>query len=195
MRRQIGFVVLMAVIAGSAGRCVGWAKDEVTIAPAPSGEQLSDDFQVNVDGQPAPVYRCRVSAVPLNQGGGVVYLHDCSDSVIDGIVMRDPDVWCCWLRGCRNARIANVKLVGLWRYNSDGIDLCNSRDISVTGRPSPDSQLRGFDADHGVEGIVFENVRIHGRAVTDADASRIAIGPHVRDVKFLVPDASAPAKE
>src|SRR5512137_2812713 len=43
------------------------AKDSVTIAPAPAGEQLSDDFDVSVAGRAASVYRCRVSAVPLNQ--------------------------------------------------------------------------------------------------------------------------------
>jgi hypothetical protein len=61
------------------------------------------------------------------------------------------------------------------------------KDITVTGRPSPASYLRGLDADHGVEGIVFENVRISDRPVTDASAGRIAIGPHVRDVKFIAP--------
>ena len=45
------------------------AKDSVTIAPAPAGEQLSDDFELKVEGRAAPVYRCRVSAVPLNQVG------------------------------------------------------------------------------------------------------------------------------
>jgi Glycosyl hydrolases family 28 len=506
MSRRIGFVAMMALLAVSAGPRAGWARDRVTIAPAPAGEQLSDDFEVNVEGQAVPVFRCRVSAVPLNQvwpgyqrpldqtelasfacwdmtgaaevqvrsrrpvqtvavrpaslgikpvvsgdtitfrpprpgfatvevngphralhlfasppekdaprptdpgvryfgpgvhrpgkivlgsnetlyvaggavvygavqargashirvlgrgiidasgfergqGGGIVRLADCSDIVIDGVVMRDPDVWCCSLFGCRNARIANVKLVGLWRYNADGIDLCNSREITVrdcfvrafddcivlkglkgrtdffdarpvqnvdvrgcviwndwgraleigaetcapeiahvmfrdcdiirtvhiamdiqhgdraavhdirfenirveiddapppprmqrvkdekyvpdpklsycpnlvvvhvtktfyskddqrgtvrnvvfkditaTGRPSPASYLRGFDAAHGVEGLVFENVRINNRPVTDPSAGRIAIGPHVRDVKFIVPGSSPSSNE
>jgi hypothetical protein len=501
MSRQTGFLALMALLAVSAGPRAGWAEGLVNIAPAPMGEQLSDDFQVIVEGQTAPVYRCRVSAVPLNQvwpgyqrpmdqtelasfaywdmpggaqiqvhsrrpvqtvavrpaslgikpvvggntvtfrlprpgfatveingshhalhlfasppekdaprptdpgvryfgpgihrpgkivlesnqtlyvaggavvygtvrasrashirvlgrgiidasgfergqGGGVVRLTDCSDIVIDGVVMRDPDVWCCSLFGCRNAHIANLKLVGLWRYNADGIDLCNSRDITVadcfvrafddcivlkglksrtgsfdtrpvqnidvhgcviwndwgraleigaetcapeiaqvtfhdcdiirtvhiamdiqhgdraavhdirfenirveideapppprmqqardekyapdtktsycpnlvvvhvtktfyskddqrgtvrnvvfkditaSGRPSPSSYLRGLDPDHGIEGIVFENVRINNRPVTDAHTGRIAIGPYVRNVKFTVPGPS-----
>jgi len=497
MSTRFGFLVTAALLAVSAGSSAGSAKGPVTIAPAPTGEQISDDFEVNVEGQAAPVYRCRVSAVPLNQvwpgyqrpldqtelasfaywdmageaevkvfsrrpvqtvavrptslgikpvvsgntitfrlprpcfttveingphhalhlfasppeknapkptdpgvryfgpgvhrpgkivlesnqtvyvaggavvygavhavgashvrvlgrgiidasgfergqGGGVIRFSDCSDIVIDGVVMRDPDVWCCSLFGCRSALIANVKLVGLWRYNADGIDLCNSRDITVrdcfvrafddcivlkglkwkngyddrpvqnvdvsgcviwndwgraleigaetcapeiaqvafrdcdiirtvhiamdiqhgdraavrdirfenirveiddftppprmqrvkdqkyapdpkssfcpdllvihitgtnyskddqrgtvrsvvfkdiavTGRLLPASHLRGFDADHGIDGVVFENVRINGRPVTDARAGGISIGAHVRDVKFRVP--------
>jgi hypothetical protein len=42
---------------------------------------------------------------------------------IEGLVMRDPDVWCCSLFGCRDVTISHVKLIGLWRYNADGIDV------------------------------------------------------------------------
>lgn len=282
------------------------------------------------------------SGFERGQGGGVIRFSDCSDIVIDGVVMRDPDVWCCSLFGCREARISNVKLIGLWRYNADGIDICNSRDvavrdcfvrafddcivlkglkwknasyddrpvqnvdvrgcviwndwgraleigaetcapeiaqvtfrdcdiirtvhiamdiqhgdraavrdirfenvrveiddvtpaprmqrareekyapdpkssycpnllvahvtktfysqddqrgtvrnvvfkdIAVTSRVTPGSRLQGFDADHDVKGVVFENLQFNGKAVTNAAAGQIAIGPHVRDVKFIV---------
>ena len=287
------------------------------------------------------------SGFERGQGGGVVRFSDCSDVVIDGVVMRDPDVWCCSLFGCRNARITNVKLVGLWRYNADGIDICNSRDITVrdcfvrafddcivlkglkwknesydhrpvqnvdvsgcviwndwgraleigaetcapeiaqvtfrdcdiirtvhiamdiqhgdravvrdirfenirveiddvtpaprmqrtqdekyapdaksgycpnllvvhvtqthysqddqrgivrdvvfkdiavTSRVAPASRLEGLDAAHGIDGVVFENVRFNGRAITNAAAGHISIGAHVRDVKFIAPAAEA----
>jgi len=67
----------------------------------------------------------------LGGDGGTGGLMDCSDIAIEGIVLRDPDVWCCSLFGCRQATIQNLKLIGLWRYNSDGIDLCNSENITV----------------------------------------------------------------
>ena len=81
-----------------------------------------------------------VSESERGKGGGAIRLRDCSDIRIDGLVLRDPDVWCCTLLGCRNAEISNVKCVGLWRYNSDGIDLCNSQDIHVH-----DCFVRAFD--------------------------------------------------
>jgi hypothetical protein len=89
-----------------------------------------------------------VSSFPRGEGGGAVRLSDCSDVTVEGIVMRDPDVWCCSLFGCRNVTIANVKLVGLWRYNADGIDVCNSRDVEVR-----DCFVRAFDDALVVKGL------------------------------------------
>jgi hypothetical protein len=74
------------------------------------------------------------------EAGGAIRLEDCTDITIDGLVLRDPDVWCCALFGCRNAEISNLKLVGLWRYNADGIDLCNSQDVRLR-----DCFVRAFD--------------------------------------------------
>ncbi|MHC1766782.1 MAG: glycosyl hydrolase family 28 protein [Verrucomicrobiia bacterium] len=82
------------------------------------------------------------------QGGGAVKLQDCSDIVVEGIVMRDPDVWCCSLFGCRQATIQNIKLIGLWRYNSDGIDVCNSENITVR-----DCFVRSYDDSLVVKGL------------------------------------------
>lgn len=82
------------------------------------------------------------------QGGGAIRLAQCSDVSIEGIVMRDPDVWCCTLLACSRVNIAHVKLVGLWRYNADGIDVCNSQDVTVT-----DSFVRAFDDALVVKGL------------------------------------------
>ncbi len=81
-------------------------------------------------------------------GGGAVRLSDCSGIRIEGIVMRDPDVWCLSLFGCRQATIDGVKLVGLWRYNADGIDICNSQDVEVS-----DCFVRAFDDALVIKGL------------------------------------------
>jgi len=83
-----------------------------------------------------------------NEAGGSIRLEDCTDITIDGLVLRDPDVWCCTLFGCRTAEISNLKLVGLWRYNADGIDFCNSQDIHVR-----DCFVRAFDDCIVVKGL------------------------------------------
>ena len=85
-----------------------------------------------------------------DEGGGAVQLNDCADVRIEGIVMRDPDVWCCSLFGCRNVTITNIKLIGLWRYNADGIDVCNSQNVEVQ-----DSFVRAFDDALVVKGLKF----------------------------------------
>lgn len=50
-----------------------------------------------------------VSPFPRGEGGGAIRLSDCQGVTIEGVVMRDPDVWCCSLFGCRKAIIRNVK--------------------------------------------------------------------------------------
>lgn len=89
-----------------------------------------------------------VSQSERGQGGGAVRLTDCSDAVVEGIVMRDPDVWCLSLFGCRRVEVADVKLVGLWRYNADGIDVCNSQEVRVR-----DCFVRAYDDNIALKGL------------------------------------------
>lgn len=60
---------------------------------------------------------------------------------VSGIVLRDSPRWALILRNaCRDAVIDGVKLVGMWRYNSDGIDVCASENVTVRN-----SFVRSFD--------------------------------------------------
>jgi hypothetical protein len=43
-----------------------------------------------------------VSEFERGKGGGAIRLRDCSDIAIDGLVLRDPDVWTCALQPCRH---------------------------------------------------------------------------------------------
>ena len=108
-----------------------------------------------------------VSPYPRGEGGGAVRLSDCSDVTVEGIVMRDPDVWCCSLFGCRNVTIANVKLVGLWRYNADGIDVCNSQDVEVR-----DCFVRAFD-----DALVVKGLRDRPGAIPAAAGEECRLPP------------------
>jgi hypothetical protein len=82
------------------------------------------------------------------QGRGSIHLLDCSDIRIDGVILRDPDVWTLSAFGCRRLAISRVKLIGLWRYNSDGIDICNSQDVTIS-----DSFVRSFDDSIVLKGV------------------------------------------
>ncbi|MHB8953604.1 MAG: glycosyl hydrolase family 28 protein [Pirellulaceae bacterium] len=104
------------------------------------------------------------------EGGGAIRLSDCSDVVIEGLVMRDPDVWCCSLFGCRRVTISNVKLVGLWRYNADGIDVCNSQDVVVS-----DSFVRAFDDALVIKGLKFPRNSFDDRPVRNVQFLRCVI--------------------
>lgn len=111
-----------------------------------------------------------VSPFERGEGGGAIQLTDCSDAIIEGIVMRNPDVWCCSLFGCRNVTISDVKLVGLWRYNADGIDVCNSENVIVK-----DCFVRSFDDALVIKGLKFGRNSFDDRPVRDVRFSRCVV--------------------
>ena len=52
--------------------------------------------------------------------------------VVEGVILRDSSTWTVPIRRSENVRINNLKLIG-YRANSDGIDICNSRNVDVSG--------------------------------------------------------------
>ena len=134
------------------------------------------------------------SAYDRDQGGGCIRLTDCSDARIEGVILRDPDVWCLSAFGCKNLLIDNVKLVGLWRYNADGIDVCNSEDVLIR-----DSFVRAFDDAIVLKGLNWgkggfqdrpvRNVRARGLVLWCDWGRALEIGaetsaPEIADVRF-----------
>ncbi len=89
-----------------------------------------------------------VSQMERSQGRGALRFSDSTNISVEGVIMRDPDIWCFTLSGCTNVDIANVKLIGLWRYNADGIDICNSQNVTVR-----DSFVRAFDDNIVLKGL------------------------------------------
>ena len=53
-----------------------------------------------------------------------------SNIKIEGIILRDSPTWTIPIRESDNVIVSNVKLIG-YRANSDGIDICNSRNVTV----------------------------------------------------------------
>ncbi|MBP5231725.1 MAG: hypothetical protein ILO68_08335, partial [Clostridia bacterium] len=62
-----------------------------------------------------------------------VQLEYCTNAEIDGITIRDSLVYNIRPIGCRGLTIRNVKIIGCWRYNSDGIDMHNCEDVTIRG--------------------------------------------------------------
>ncbi|MBN2311353.1 MAG: hypothetical protein JXR94_20420 [Candidatus Hydrogenedentes bacterium] len=84
----------------------------------------------------------------LDNFGGCIHLVHCANVSIDGPILRDPPLWCLSTFNCSEIQIAHIKLIGLWRYNADGIDLCNSRNVTVR-----DCFVRSFDDSLVVKGL------------------------------------------
>lgn len=83
----------------------------------------------------------------------------CRNVRISGIKIIDSCNWCLRVTGCDDVLIDNVRIIGN-RGNSDGVDVCGSRNVHVKGlftRVMDDSLvLKAFDTGD-VENVLFEN--------------------------------------
>ena len=90
-----------------------------------------------------------------------VQIEYCKNIELDGITVRDSLVYNVRPVGCENINIRNVKIIGCWRYNSDGIDMHNCVDVHISNcfiRTFDDSIcVKGFDCYY--DGDVAEAVR------------------------------------
>ena len=63
---------------------------------------------------------------------GNLALNHCKDVLVEGVILKDAPLWSLIVRdNCQNITIDNVKVIGQWRYNSDGIDICTSQNVVV----------------------------------------------------------------
>ena len=83
---------------------------------------------------------CGIPGVKSVWGTAPVYANRCSGLSVSGIVFRDAPRWTMNIVDSRDVTIDGVKLVGMWRYNSDGIDICACERTVIRN-----SFLRTFD--------------------------------------------------
>lgn len=60
---------------------------------------------------------------------GNIKMENCNDVKINGVIMQDSSFWVASFFDCSNIEINNVKITGQWRYNTDGIDLVNCKNV------------------------------------------------------------------
>ena len=82
-------------------------------------------------------------------GSGLLNFRRCTDVVLDGIILRDSCMWTVTSINCVGLDFKNVKVIGMWRYNSDGFDFVNSQNVHVK-----DCFVRTFD-----DSIVLKGIR------------------------------------
>ncbi|MBD3181602.1 hypothetical protein GF312_04865 [Candidatus Poribacteria bacterium] len=121
---------------------------------------------------------------------GPITLHKCQNVKIEGIIIRDSNVWAITPRDCENLDISNIKLIGFWRYNADGIDIVNSRNVTIDNcfiRSFDDSivvkGLRGT-GDKPVKNMLVTNCVIWndwGRAM---EIGAETVAPEISDITF-----------
>lgn len=59
----------------------------------------------------------------------MIFVHG-NNIKIEGVILRDASSWTIPIRGSEGVVVTNLKLLG-YRANSDGIDICNSREVLV----------------------------------------------------------------
>ena len=79
---------------------------------------------------------------------GLVRFYFCNNSVLEGIILRDCSNFAVIPAVSDNITIDRIKTIGMWRYNSDGIDIFNSANITVKN-----CFLRNFDDAMVIKGI------------------------------------------
>ena len=99
-----------------------------------------------------------------------IQLEYCTNITIDGITIRDSLVYNIRPMACENIDIRNVKIIGCWRYNSDGIDMHNCVNVNIDNcflRTFDDSIcIKGFDCyyEGDVEKAVHEAMYRGGKS-------------------------------
>ena len=99
-------------------------------------------FEVNADDNSADVGNAKRQHT--------VQLEYCTNILIDGITIRDSLVYNIRPICCINLDIRNVKIIGCWRFNSDGIDMHNCENVHIS-----DCFIRTFDDAICVKGFDF----------------------------------------
>ncbi len=69
-----------------------------------------------------------------------IHLFGCKNAEINGVTLRDASGFTVIAANCEHLTIDNIKLIGNWRYNSDGIDFFNCRNCVIKN-----SFIRCFD--------------------------------------------------
>ena len=97
---------------------------------------------------------------------GNLMMHNCKNVKVNGPIFMDSPFWAVSFFNCENIDIANVKITGQWRYNTDGIDLVSTNNVKVAN-----SYIHCFDdglvvkaysqyeksTNHVIENILIEN--------------------------------------
>ena len=64
------------------------------------------------------------------KGRNMIVFQESEDVTLEGVILHDASPWTVPIRRCDNVHVDNIKILG-WRDNSDGVDICNSRDVLV----------------------------------------------------------------
>jgi hypothetical protein len=109
------------------------------------------------------------SKIERGKAPNMISLKGVVNAYINGIILRDPHEWTVVTTNCDSVTIDNIKLIGLWRYNSDGIDLVNSRNINIRN-----SFVRAFDDNIVLKGLK-QSYNEHNRTIENINVDNCVL--------------------
>lgn len=87
----------------------------------------------------------------LERGNGLaISISSCENVRVEGITIVDSNEWSMHFPACTNVVVDNIKLIGMWRYNSDGCDFTNCQNAILRN-----SYLRNYDDCIVIKGLLW----------------------------------------
>ncbi len=79
---------------------------------------------------------------------GNIKFYDCQNISVEGVLFRNSAIWCVNVFHCFDVELNGIKVFGQWRYNTDGVDIVNSQNVTLKN-----SFVHSFDDTVTIKGI------------------------------------------
>ncbi len=87
------------------------------------------------------------SNLERGQGSPLAFTR-CQNVTVEGVTLVNASEWTAHFAGCTDVTVDNIKMIGMWRYNSDGCDFTNCTNAVIRN-----SYLRNYDDCIVVKGL------------------------------------------
>lgn len=120
---------------------------------------------------------------------GTFRLYNARNVDVSDLILVNSSTFVLSLFNCRNVTVDNVKIVGHWRYNTDGIDVVNSSDVTIRNcfiRSFDDviSPKAIYDYDRPVENITVDNCVLWCGWSKNCEVGIETCGVEYRQIRF-----------
>lgn len=115
---------------------------------------------------------------------GTFRIYNCENIDVSDIILTNSSTWAMSMFNCNNVHIDNVKIVGHWRYNTDGIDIVNSENVYINN-----CFIRTFDDAISIKAIYdhpkpIQNIIIDGCVMWTGWSKTCDIGLETAGVEY-----------
>lgn len=133
------------------------------------------------------------SKIERGEAPAMIWLKQVTNATVSGIILRDSHFWAIIPTNCDSVTFNNLKLIGHWRYNSDGLDIVSCKNIVFKN-----TFIRTFDDNIVIRGTnrayvepykIIENITVDSCVLWNDWGRAIEIGASIvadtiRNVRF-----------